>query len=182
MSKHRLKIPALVVRTREEMQILAGEIAGLKTHEALCAAQMDAELKDVRDRYTLVFAGLQEQIADKMAMARAWAEAHPGEFGEARSLDLTHAVIGYRTGQPQLKTVTGWTWDRVLERLKTLPGCVSLVRLKEEVNKQQILAEREQLGAERLRQMGLRVAQEETFFVEPRLSEVDRRESISAAA
>jgi len=180
MNKKRIKIPAAQVRTRAEMETLAGEIAEMKNRQRAHSAEMDAGLNEIRKRYAAILGGLDEQIAARMELAREWAEANLAEFGAAKSLELTHAVIGYRTGQPQLKTLTGWTWERVLEKLASLPGAGELVRTKVEVNKQQILAERGNLGAERLREMGVRVAQEETFFVDPKLNGVDGRERLAA--
>jgi phage host-nuclease inhibitor protein Gam len=70
-----------------------------------------------------------------------------------------------------LKTLPGWTFDRVLQTLKTA-GALDYIRVKEEVHKQNLLSDRESIGPERLREIGLRVVQEETFFVEPKLTEV----------
>jgi phage host-nuclease inhibitor protein Gam len=180
MSKSRIKIPAATIRTRAEMEMLAGEIADLKNRQRSCSAEMDAGLTEIRRHYAEILGGLDEQMAARMEMARAWAEANLAEFGAAKSLELTHAMMGYRTGQPQLKTLSGLTWERVLEKAKSLGWASPFVRTKMEVNKQQILLEREQIGAEKLRELGVRVAQEETFFVEPKLTEVERRESLAA--
>ncbi len=181
MKKNRIKMAAAVARTRAEMEAVAGEIADLKNRQRSCSAEMDAGLQEIRRHYAEILGGLEEQIAARMEVARSWAERNWEAFGGAKSLELTQAVIGYRRGQPQLKTVGGWTWDRVLEAVKAAPEGAELVRRKEEVNKQRILLEREQIGAERLRELGVRVAQEEAFFVEPKLSGAGGRESLKAA-
>jgi len=180
MSKSRIKIAAAAIRTRAEMEALAGEIAGLKNRQRSCSAEMDAGVNEIRRQYAEILGGLDGQIVARMEMARAWAESNPAEFGAAKSLELTQATIGYRTGQPQLKTLSGWTWAKALEKAKSLPWAGAFVRTKVEVNKQQILLERDQIGAEKLREMGVRVTQEETFFVEPNLTEVKRREALAA--
>ncbi|HWD21066.1 MAG TPA: host-nuclease inhibitor Gam family protein [Verrucomicrobiae bacterium] len=180
MNKNRCKIPAATIRTRAEMETLAGEIADLKNRQRACCAEMDAGLAEIRSHYATMLNGLEQEIAARMAQARAWAESNPAEFGAAKSLVLTQAVVGYRTGQPQLKTLPSWTWDTVLQQLKNLPWSAGLVRTREEINKQQILAERAQLGAARLRDMGLRIAQEESFYVEPKLTRVPPRETVAA--
>lgn len=178
MSKNRIKVPALTVRTREEMEILAGNITALKIHVQATTADMDDQIKLARDQFAPRLAALEEGLATAMEAARAWADANPAEFGAARSIDMTHAVIGYRIGQPQLKTLAGWTWDRVLEKLRVcLPHCI---RTKEEVDKQTLLSDRDRLGVDGLRNVGVRVVQEETFFVDPKLTEVQTRETVDA--
>lgn len=175
-----IKVPAGEVRTRMEMEALAGEIADLKGRQRSCSAEMDEGLRAVRRHYGEILGGLDAQIAARMRMAREWAEANLAEFGPGKSLELAEAVIGFQTGPPKLKTLSGWTWSRVLRRLSSPAGNAHYVRTKSEVNKQRILLEREKLGAEQLRALGLRVAQDESFYVEPRLAEVAGREKLAA--
>jgi len=169
-----------VIRTRAEMEVLAGEIADLKNRQRMCSAEMDAGLNEIRRHYAEILGGMEEQIAARMEMARGWAESHLAEFGGVKSLELTHAMIGFRTGRPHLKPANGWTWNRVLEKAKSLRWAGAFVRTKAEVNKQQILLQRDQIGVEKLRELGVRVAREESFFVEPKLTEVERRERLAA--
>ena len=107
-----------------------------------------------------------EAIEQKTGEARAWAGANPHQFGSLRSIETLHGVAGWRTGGPSLRTLTGWTWDRVKETLKTM-GASGYIRIKEEVNKQNLISDRESIGPEKLREIGLRVVQEEIFYVEP---------------
>jgi phage host-nuclease inhibitor protein Gam len=125
-------------------------------------------------------AEIDQRIKEKSTTVQSWAEANPSEFGALKSLDVTHAVIGWRTGQPTLKTLAGWTWDRVLEKLN-LVAASTYIRLKEEVNKAAILADRESLGAEKLRGMGMRVVQDESFFIEPKITETESTVRVEAA-
>jgi phage host-nuclease inhibitor protein Gam len=106
-----------------------------------------------------------------MEHARVWAEANPREFGEGRSIQTVHGALGWRLGGPSLRTLTGWTWDRVKETLKAA-NAAGYLRVKEEVNKQNLLADRDAIGAEKLREIGVRVVQEESFFVEPNLTDI----------
>jgi phage host-nuclease inhibitor protein Gam len=177
MSKNRIKVPGLAPpATREEMERLAGEIADLKILQQDYTTQMNSGIADVRVRYEAIFAELDTELEGMMERARAWADANPSTFGKARSIAMTHALVGYRTGQPQLKTLSGYTWHRVLEKLQTLGAWAACyIRTKAEIDKQGLLAARESLGAEQLRQIGVRVLQEETFFVDPKLQEVEKR-------
>src|SRR5262249_41068458 len=127
-------------------------------------------LNEVRRHYAEILGGLDEQIAARVELAREWAEANLAAFGGGRSLELAQARIGFRTGQPQLKTLSGWTWQRGLGKAKALRSAGEFVGTKEEVNKQRILLEREEIGTEKLRELGVKVAQEEAFFVEPKMA------------
>src|ERR1700722_10680443 len=101
------------IQTRAEMEKLVGEIAELKSRQRIYTAEMDAGLNEVRRHYAEALGGLEDEIAARVERARTWAEANLAAFGGARSMELTQGVIGYRTGQPQLKMLTGWTWQRV---------------------------------------------------------------------
>lgn len=81
-----------------------------------------------------------------------------------------------------LKPLAGWDWDRVTAQLKTMPARRDYLRVREEPNKLRLLADRIALGEDGLAAIGLRVAQEDTFFVEPRLEAtgVNARESLAA--
>ncbi len=168
--------------SRLHLESLASEIADLKNRHRAASAELDAALHDLRRRYAQILAGLDRQIAARMERARAWAEANPSQFGLAKSLELNHAVIGFRTGQPQLRLLPGFNWRRILRRLKSLPNGdgAALIRVKEEVNKQRILLQRNQLGHAQLHRLGLRVFQEESFFVEPKIAKTSDRHSLAA--
>lgn len=161
------------------MEQLVGDIAALKIEERKLKAEMDAKLKALKDDYLEQLNGLTESIAQKMPRALAWAEANAEDFGKLRSIEMLHGVIGWRLNTPSLKALSGWTWELVLKALQKVPRFASYVRTKEKVNKQALLADREAIGADSLRSVGLRVIQEEEFFVEPKLTETETREVAS---
>jgi phage host-nuclease inhibitor protein Gam len=176
----RIRLRGPVIESRAEMEILVAEITELKLRLKQSANAMDEALTGVRERYEKRQAGLEKSIAEKSTVAQAWAEANWAEFGSLKSLEFTHGTVGWRSGQPQLRTLSGWTWDRVLEKLKQEADLSGYVRAREEVNKQMILGDRERLGNDGLRGLGVRVVQEESFFIEPKLSIVENRVSKTA--
>ncbi len=173
MSKNRVKNTQPIIGTREDMESLVAEITVLKNEQRLLAAQMDGQLQNIRERYEPQLAARTQALNEKVELARAWGEANPEQFGAARSIEMTHGIVGWRRGQPALKTLAGWTWDRVKDALNTI-GAAAYILTKEDVNKQNLLADRDTIGADKLRQIGLRVVQEESFFVEPKLTEGER--------
>jgi phage host-nuclease inhibitor protein Gam len=158
------------VQTREDMETLVGEIAALKRNLRLLAVALDDQIQGARSQYEPQMTAHSQMLEEKTAQARTWAMSNPGEFGGGRSIECLHGTLGWRTGGPALRTLAGWDWDRVKEALKT-KGADGYLRLKEEVNKQVLIADREAIGPEKLREIGLRVVQEEMFFVDPKLTE-----------
>ena len=95
---------------------------------------------------------------------------------------MTHGTVGFRTGNPRLKPITKFTWAKVLETIqRSATFASSYVRTKAEVDREKLLADRDELGADGLRVLGLKVVQEESFFVEPHLTTVENREQREAA-
>ena len=155
------------------MERLVGDLCALTIRHDSLVVEMDAEMKVVRDRFEKVLGALQPELDARMALAQDWAEAHPDVFGKGKSVEMVHGIVGWRTGQPKLKALSGWTWDRVLEALKTFAKWESrFIRHKEEVNKEAILGDREVLSPEDLRAIGVRVVQDEAFFVQPKREEL----------
>jgi phage host-nuclease inhibitor protein Gam len=85
---------------------------------------------------------------------------------------MLSGTIGWRTTPPAVKPAKGFTWQSVLEVLKE-QGRTEFVRLKEEINREALLAARD---TEDLRPLHVRVEQVDEFFVEPKLTDVSGRE------
>lgn len=171
MKTNRIKNTQPVIRSREALESLIGEIAAIKNRQRLLTAAMDEQIQSIRAHYEGDLAAQSESLEEKMEHARTWSEANPQEFGASRSIQTVHGTLGWRMGGPSLRTLTGWTWDRVKETL-IAANAVGYIRVKEEVNKQNLLADRDSLGADKLREIGVRVVQEESFFVETKLTEI----------
>lgn len=160
--------------TREDIEAAVRELCIASVRLEVQQARMNLELAAVRERYEPELSALSATANEQTAIVRAWADAHPEEFASRKSIAMVLGTLGYRLGQPTLKPIRGVTWDKVLAILRhNLPH---YVRAKEEVDKEAILADREQLGDENLKTLGLRVDQAERFFVEP------NKDSIKATA
>ncbi len=175
--KNRIKLTRPAIKNRSDLEGMVLAIAKLTLERNIHQTNLDQELTSIRAQYEADLTSLSQELDQKVELVRAWAEANPDEFKGLKSLDLVFGVIGWRTGQPTLKTLSGWTWDRVLEKLETI-GWFSYIRSKKEVNKQQILAERETIAPENLRAIGVKIAQSEAFYVEPKLEELENRQTV----
>jgi len=169
--------------TRAQVEKLVGQIADLMNEERQINAETDARIIEIKQSVEKRLNTVQERLKEKLAVAQLWAETNPQEFGNRKSIDLQHGRIGFRTGTPKLKTAPRLTWAKVLERIKnSVDYAASYIRTKEDVNKDKILDDREKLGKDGLNLIGVRVVQEESFFVDPYLtSNADKLEAKGAA-
>ena len=158
------------ILTRGHMEIAVREIAGLRLDEKLLEADMEGDLKAIRESYEPRFKALNVALESRTRAARDWAERHPAEFGRRRSINFAHGAAGFRLGPPRLKTIAKTSWDSVLEALHKLRWGAPYIRLKEEINKEQILADvgAGKLPTANLLLAGAEIVQDESFFIETR--------------
>jgi phage host-nuclease inhibitor protein Gam len=167
------RIKTTPITTREQMETLVGEIAQLQIKRQRYTAEMNDRVARVRADYEEGNAQIDSQLKGKMALAQEWADANPAEFGKTRSIAMTHGDVGWRLGNPALKTIRNWTWDRVLEALTASSMFNGYIRIKREVNKQALLDNREMYSADQLKAIGVQVVQEDAFYIEPRIETVE---------
>lgn len=165
----RIRLTKTVIASRAEAETALGEIAACTAQLNALRAELDQEITAARQRFEQRIDALSKQVEEKSGLLQQWAEASPEEFREGRkSVELLHGRIGFRTSTPALKTVAGWTFKKVLEVVER-----AFVRVKEDLDKEGILATyaRGELTDAELKRVGLRVVQEEAFFVEPKLED-----------
>jgi phage host-nuclease inhibitor protein Gam len=172
--KNRIKLTQPVLRSRVDVESTLNEITLTTINRNRAQLDMDKAITAARERYEATIATCNQAIEEKSELVRTWAEQNPAEFGKVKSIDFVHAVIGFRTGTPTLKPMRGWTWDRVLEKMKGSAFWSAWIRTKEEVNKQTLLIDRDSL-ADHLPDIGLQVKQDESFYIEPKLTDQDNK-------
>ena len=159
MKAKRIKQMVPAIKTRAQMESVVADICALTIYRDAQTAAMDQRLMEIRTEYELTLSQNQQELDGMMAMAQAWAEANPSEFGGKKSIDMVHGTVGFRTGMPKLKTLTGWSWDRVKEALHA-GNYRQYIRTKEEVDKEGLLADRITIG-DAMRTIGCKVIQDE---------------------
>lgn len=159
----------LVIRDRAEAETHVNTVAALVNERRATAAEMDEKILNLKKEYELELANLNVQIKVGTDNLEAWALANPEEFGKAKSIEFLAGRIGFRTGTPKLTLLSrAWNWEKVTSAVEHL--LPNFIRNKPEVDKEAIIAQREEL-AEFLPGVGLKVTQGESFFVEPKLTE-----------
>ena len=170
---NRIKVPLPVVpvpATREEAVGVVREITELLLEERLAKAEMDVEITALKEAYDARLSRITARLGQVMPAIEGWAETHRGEFAGKKSLDLHHGVIGWRITPPTLKPVKGYTWASVLDRIKDRGA--DFIRTKEEVDKEKMLAARDNCD---LKALGCQVVQVDEFYVEPHLTRSEDR-------
>ena len=151
-------------------------------------AEIDLQCAKIREKYQQKLGELTCERECAFETLQAYAtENQPELFSKKKSLDMTHGTIGFRTGTPKLKTLKGFTWASALTLVKKyIPG---YVRTSEEIAKDKLLADRELEAVEfmeseitkkripmcdAMAECGIIVAQDETFYVEPKKEDTDQ--------
>lgn len=175
MAKTRIKYTQPINRTRAEE--LLGELVTAIILKNKAQTAMDRKLTEIRKEYEEKLAGIGQVIEEKTELLHCWASNNPDEFPKDRkSLEMVHGMIGFRTGTSALKPRLKKTWKKILETIKELK-LTDLIRSKEEVNKELIISEYTQgkMTLARLVEIGVEVVKEESFFVEPKIEELENR-------
>ena len=134
-------------------------------------ADIELQCAKIREKYANRLAELDDEKAKAFDTLQSFAVENQAElFTKKKSLDMTHGVIGFRTGTPKLKTLKGFTWASALQLVKEfLPG---YVRSSEEIAKDKLLADRDvEKMPEDMARCGIAVVQDESFYVEPKHEE-----------
>lgn len=167
MGKRKSKVIVSGV-TRDQMEEAFGRYATADAEVQSITAAMDKEFTAIRERNAERLAELEQQKTEAFETVQVFAtEQREVLFSKRKSMETTHGVIGFRTGNPQLKPRRGFTWAAALELVREfLP---SYIRTEETIAKDKLLADREDEEiAPLMQKCGIIVGQAETFYVEPK--------------
>lgn len=166
--------------SKESAEEAFATYAKAQAEHAKITAEIELKCTQIREKHQERLSQLQTTMDGAFDTLQAFATENQAElFNKKKSLEMVHGTIGFRTGTPKLKTLKGFTWASALTLVKKfLPG---YIRSTEEIAKDRLLAERDtqvmQPGdplspgvalREVMIDCGIMVAQDETFFVEPK--------------
>jgi len=183
--KNRIKVKLPQLETRDDAEAAVGAVALLTISQQKTTAKMDAELTAIRQKYEASLSEINASLKLETDKLRAWAEANPDEFPKGRkSIQFVQGTIGFRTGTPKVVLLNrSWNWKKVLKAIHDF-SLTNFIRVKEEVDRDAILSSNSQAkdpvfhanGV--LRPIGVKIAKEESFFIEPNLTEVETRQTV----
>lgn len=169
--------------SKESAEEAFATYAKAQAEHAKITAEIELKCAQIREKHQERLSQLQTTMDGAFDTLQSFATENQAElFSKKKSLEMVHGTIGFRTGTPKLKTLKGFTWASALQLVKEfLPG---YIRRTEEIAKDKLLAERDSdtivasdpLGPgvpmrEQMAKCGITVAQDETFFVEPKKEE-----------
>ncbi len=161
----------LGINCRAQFEQEIDVIASLQTQLETLEAEQNQAILNVRDNYGPKIEGIKKQVKASLTSCSEFAlRERDGLFAkDAKTAETALAKYGFRTSTPQVKTVSKWSLDRALEAILKA-GKRLFVRTKDEIDKEAILkAHRDgDVTAAELRAFGLVVAQDESFWVEPK--------------
>lgn len=185
MKNNRIKVTLPLITTRDEAESVMNDLALTVNNQRKMLADRDAELLAVMNAYAPDLAACERDIKLHTDALRAWAEYHPEQFPKDRkSLALAAGTLGFRTGTPKLALISrAWSWDKVRDAIKRV--FPSHIRTKEEVDKDALLELHSQTdnrpGLEAMfKANGIKVVQDESFFVDPKLTDQEARQTVEA--
>lgn len=164
------------IENREELESAMGEYARYQTELLTLEAEMNQRIHDIKAEYEERVAGLSEAADGLVEDMNNWACLNATEFGNKKSIELLHGVIGFRTGTPCVRVRRGMQEEQLVKQLQaTAHG--DLLRTKIELDKQAVLAavshpERGAKTAKELAGLGIQVSQTERFFAEAKIEAV----------
>jgi phage host-nuclease inhibitor protein Gam len=164
----KMKIPLTVIASRGEAEQLLHELALKDNRRRALVARLNAAVLKLQEDAAKEISACEQGVSAAFAALQAWAAGHPEEFPRGRkSVALLGGTLGYRTGTPRLALASrALTWDAIVERLRQ-KGWTGFIRTRSEPDKDSLLAQRDRYN---LLEVGLKVVQDEAFYVEPRLT------------
>lgn len=179
MSKTRITTSLTTLATREEAEATMNELALAANNKRKLVARRDHEVLAINGRYETDIAACDAAVAAHTDALRVWAESHPEEFPKQRkSIEFLCGVLGFRTGMPKLSLLNrAWNWDKVVEAIAARG--FQFIRNKPEVDKEAIIGfyteatDKADVVKQVLTPIGVKVSQGESFFIEPKLTDLN---------
>ena len=180
--KSRIKNEVIPIPDRATAENVLLDIAETINEQRAITAKMDAEKLAVTDKYKDALALTELQITNMLARLEAYATDHPEIFPKDRkSVAWAAGKFGFRTDTPSLALLNrSFTWAKVMS-LIALKRWRKFLRMKVEVDKDAMLArcgtleKPTKFQQQTLAGLGLKLVQEEKFFVEPDLTKLEGR-------
>lgn len=162
----RMSKPMHVGISKEEFEKAMAEYAAAMAKSQTVRAKMEAEVNKVREKYVGQLLELDETIETYFEVIEQYACENRNElFADKKKVEGVHGTIGFRTGSPKLKLLSGFTWPEVTERCREfLPD---YIKTSYDLAKSKLLADRgKEEVASQFEKLGVEVVQEESFYLD----------------
>lgn len=162
--------------TQRDAEELLQRIGELQRDVSRIEHSMNDRLSAIKAEYELKAKPINDEIEGLFQALHVWAEANKHDLlkGRAKTAKLATGELSWRTTPPSVR-ITGQ--DVVMERLKQL-GLQDLIRTKEEISKEAVLADPQRVEGIK----GIAIVQREEFVAKPFESQIERAEPVKKAA
>jgi phage host-nuclease inhibitor protein Gam len=165
---------AAALLNRLDFELAVDRVSYLQTEIRQLQAERDRAVQQAQALHQHLLGELEAELEAKLSLAANYARDHRAELlpGPAKTAETPLSRWGFRTGMPQLRLAARLTWEKVVADLQA-HGLAAWLRVKTEAAKDAMLAsaQADADAAEKLARFGVRVVQQESFFVEPKLDE-----------
>ncbi len=175
MAKKRMKVVAIDVPSDQlGAERLLGDIGRLQRQVVKIEADMNDALATLKEKFERLAQPLNDEIEVKFRALHIWAEAHRHELlkGKSKTASLATGELQWRRTPPAVK-VPAKLAEAVIAALKNA-GLNDLVRTREEINKDLILADPARVAGIR----GIKIDNREEFVAKPFESQIERAEPV----
>lgn len=177
------KTEPCIVQSRQALEAVVADVVKLKLEHARLTAGMEQEIAKVQKRHQEELLALSRQLEAREAGVFVYCQKNRAAlFSERKSVDLLLATVGFELTPPRVDKLNGKdTFGKVAARLANSTWGEPYLRYPDpELNKERILADRATLTPEQLHEAGLKIEQDENFFIRPK-SEI-AEQSVKEAA
>lgn len=160
----------LTITSPESLDTAVADVIRLKIVLTQLNAERDKAVVLVQKKHEADIADQIEEIAAAEGRIRDYCEANRGAlFPVTKSRETQTAVFGFELTPPRVETANKKIkWADVLERLKRTKWGQAYLRVKESIDKEALLADRQTLTPEQCTAAGLQFAQDEQWFLRPK--------------
>jgi phage host-nuclease inhibitor protein Gam len=161
----------LKITSPEALDSAVADVVRLKINLTQMTAKLEGRLAEIQKAADHEIVQLKEQITAREQEVAAYCEANrPDLFPDKKSRETNLAIYGFEITPPRVETAgRKIKWADVIERLRRLAwGAVYLRTPEPKVDKEAILADRENLSDGKLLSAGIRIVQDEQFFIRPK--------------
>lgn len=166
----------LSISSPEALDAAVADIVRLRLERAKVKAELQSRITDLEKAYTARIVELEKQIDEKETQVRDYCVAHRSElFPDRKSRETLTAIYGFELTPWRVERISRKvTWRDIVQRLLRLDWGRAYIRFGEPtVDKESLLANREQLTPEQLSEAGICFARDEQFFIRPKTDLVE---------
>lgn len=152
----------------EDVEKVLYEIGTREASIAKKEADMNKKITEIKDKFAADTIADRSEAELLRVKIQEFCESNKAEFNKVRSKEYTHGIVGFRNNPPKVIQLNRkYNVKTSIELLKKIfKG--KFLRVKEEIDKEQILAEysQEKIDDSKLASVGLCVEQGETFAID----------------